>query len=121
MYKLLIEEAGIQTVTTVGATGGYYDETKIVWDERKHGKLLSVTFGGLTRQGSKDSYSLTVDGTKKATHDSALLVRQTQQANIETTRAERKTKLSTALLDFNTLTEINKLALVKDLLEEVLG
>lgn len=63
MYKLLVDNPqGIQEIIEVGEGGGYYDQTKVLWDERVDGRLPDITPGGLVRQGDE----LVVDRDKQA-------------------------------------------------------
>lgn len=53
MAKLLIENpAGVQQIVEVGETGYYYDESKVMWDERVDGVLPSgIVLGKMKREG----------------------------------------------------------------------
>jgi hypothetical protein len=69
MKKLLVNSpSGAQEIIVVSAGGGYFDESRVVWDERKDGPLPSITLGGMKRTGN----SLEFDQTVKDSHDSAV-------------------------------------------------
>ena len=52
MPKLLINSpSGEQKLIEIGATGGYYDTTKVLWDESRDGDMPDVTLGKMTRSG----------------------------------------------------------------------
>lgn len=52
-YKLLVQtDDSTQEIINVEETGSYYDETKILWDERIDGELPSVTLGAMKRIGN---------------------------------------------------------------------
>jgi hypothetical protein len=57
MIKLIVNDIdGIQRVIEVEESGKYFDETFVVWDERKDGKLTDeqlALVGGLTKQDGK--------------------------------------------------------------------
>ena len=58
MFKLLVESPdGNQQVVEVTETGGYFDKSRILWDERIDGELPPVTLGAMKRIGD----SLIVD------------------------------------------------------------
>lgn len=57
-YKLLVQtDDANQEIICVEETGSYYDETKILWDEREDGELPDVKLGAMKRIGD----SLIVD------------------------------------------------------------
>lgn len=46
MYKLLINSAsGEQVIEYVDSTGSYYDQSRVLWDERIRGDMPSVALG----------------------------------------------------------------------------
>jgi len=50
--KLLVETpTGQQEVIYVGKGGSYFDESRVLWDERKDGPLPDITLGGMVRNG----------------------------------------------------------------------
>ena len=52
MYKLLVNApSGLQELIEVGEGGSYFDDTLVIWDERKDGPLPEVTVGGMVREG----------------------------------------------------------------------
>jgi len=56
MIKLIVNApTGVQELIEIDASGSYFDESLVVWDERKHGKLSAeqiTQVGGLVRSGS---------------------------------------------------------------------
>ena len=51
IFKLFIEDDGIQKIIEVDTTGGYYDPSKVIWDERRQGPFPPENIpqvGGLT-------------------------------------------------------------------------
>ena len=54
MSKLLVNTpTGLQELIEVGEGGGYFDASRVLWDERIDGVLPSITVGGMVRQGSQ--------------------------------------------------------------------
>jgi hypothetical protein len=54
MSKLLINTpSNLQELIEVGDGGGYFDASRVLWDERIDGNLPSITVGGMVRQGSQ--------------------------------------------------------------------
>lgn len=54
MSKLLINTpSGLQELIEIGEGGGYFDASRVLWDERTDGVLPSITVGGMVRQGSQ--------------------------------------------------------------------
>ena len=54
MIKILVNNPqGIQEIIEVGEGGGYFDASRVLWDERIDGVLPSITVGGMVRQGSQ--------------------------------------------------------------------
>lgn len=52
MVKLLVNTpAGAQEVIEVTATGSYFDDDRVLWDERRDGPLPEITLGGMVRVG----------------------------------------------------------------------
>ena len=90
MIKLLIEDYGYQFIAEVGMTGGYYDPSKIIWDERTHGTLVAPTLGGLERQDTCGNYSLIVNSIKKTIHDNVLQTINNDKAILEYKKNRRK-------------------------------
>ena len=53
MPKLLINSpSGEQKLIEIGATGGYYDTTKVLWDESRDGDMPDITLGKMERSGN---------------------------------------------------------------------
>ena len=53
MPKLLINSPnGEQKLIEIGATGGYYDTTKVLWDESRDGDMPDITLGKMERSGN---------------------------------------------------------------------
>lgn len=66
--KLLVDApSGVQELIEVGPGGGYFDETRVVWDERKDGPLPEVTVGGMKREGKE----LAFDPERLTVHEEA--------------------------------------------------
>ena len=54
MPKLLVNQpSGKQEVIEITATGGYFDISRVVWDERTDGSLPAVTLGKMQRNGDQ--------------------------------------------------------------------
>jgi hypothetical protein len=54
MSKLLINTpSGLQELIEVGEGGGYFDISRVLWDERIDGAIPDVTVGGMIRQGNQ--------------------------------------------------------------------
>jgi hypothetical protein len=52
--KLLVNTpTGLQELIDIGEGGGYFDASRVLWDERIDGVLPSITVGGMVRQGSQ--------------------------------------------------------------------
>lgn len=52
MAKLLVNApTGEQQIIEVGVGGGYYDASRVLWDERVDGPLPEVQLGGMVRVG----------------------------------------------------------------------
>lgn len=52
IYKLLVNApSGEQKIETVTETGAYFDQNRIVWDERKDGNIPDITIGKTVRNG----------------------------------------------------------------------
>lgn len=58
MKKLLVNApSGAQQIIEVGEGGGYFDNSRVVWDERTDGPLPEITLGGMVRSGGSLSFS----------------------------------------------------------------
>lgn len=56
--KLLVNApTGEQQLIEIGDGGGYFDESRVLWDERTDGPLPSITLGGMVRTGVNLAYS----------------------------------------------------------------
>lgn len=67
--KILVDApSGVQELIEVGPGGGYFDESRIVWDERKDGKIPAITVGGMKREGKR----LVFDAALLASHEAAI-------------------------------------------------
>lgn len=54
MSTLLVNSpTGTQELVEVGAGGGYFDTTRVLWDERVDGTLPAITLGGMVRVGGE--------------------------------------------------------------------
>lgn len=52
MYKLLVNTPQeTQEIIEVGEGGGYFDASRVLWDERQDGALPEITVGGMKRVG----------------------------------------------------------------------
>lgn len=71
--KLLVNApTGFQEVIEVNESGSYFDESRVLWDERDDGELPPITLGGMFRSGD----SLVFDQAQKDSYDAASLVKQ---------------------------------------------
>ena len=58
--KLLVNApTGEQQLIEIGEGGGYFDTSRVLWDERTERTMPSITLGGMVRSGSNLSYSQT--------------------------------------------------------------
>ena len=58
MNKLLINTpTGRQEIIEVSDGGGYFDATRVIWDERTDGAMPAITLGGMVRAGGLLTYS----------------------------------------------------------------
>ena len=51
MRLLVNAPYGTQELIEIGEGGGYFDQSRVVWDERVDGDLPSITLGGMKRVG----------------------------------------------------------------------
>lgn len=51
MRILVNAPSGEQQLIDLGPGGKYFDESRVLWDERKDGPLPEVTVGGMVRDG----------------------------------------------------------------------
>lgn len=67
--KLLVNApSGAQELITIGEGGKYFDEARVLWDERTDGPLPSITLGGMVRNGA----TLTFDQARLDAHAAVL-------------------------------------------------
>ena len=86
MFKLLVNTpSGEQQIIKVKETGGYFDDSCVIWDERKDGSLPNVTVGGLLRVAD----NLVFDQARQDTHNTAILPLMSAEV-----RTERDAKLA---------------------------
>lgn len=72
MPKLLVNAPdGAQEIIEVGEGGGYFDSSRVLWDERIDGAMPAVTLGSMRREGD----SLIIDATLQTAHDAAMSIR----------------------------------------------
>lgn len=107
MIKLLIDNPqGIQEIIEVDDGGGYFDSSRIIYDERIHGPMdefaIRAHLGSWSRDGQK---RFVHDPAKKVTHDNAVDIFTSSQASQETKRSNRKNILK-AVRSANTLAEV---------------
>lgn len=58
MTKLLVNTpVGKQEVIQVCEGGGYFDPSRVLWDEREDGPLPQITLGGMVRDSGKLVFS----------------------------------------------------------------
>lgn len=68
MFKLLVNApSGKQEIVEVSESGGYFDASRVLWDEREDGPLPDITIGGMVRSGD----SLTFDQARMDEHVAA--------------------------------------------------
>lgn len=61
MKKLLVNApSGRQEIIEVGKGGGYFDASRVLWDERIDGTLPSITLGGMVRTGNALEFNQSV-------------------------------------------------------------
>lgn len=54
MVKLLVNSpSGEQILAEVDATGSYYDQSRVIWDERTDGAMPEITLGKMQRVGNE--------------------------------------------------------------------
>ena len=93
MSKLLVNApSGDQQLIQVGPGSGYFDESRVIWDERADGPLPEITLGGMVRSGS----SLVFDQDRMDEHTEATRPPVPQSV---TRRQARQALLLAGLLD----------------------
>ena len=86
MFKLLVNTpSGEQQIIKVKETGGYFEASRVIWDERRDGPLPNVTVGGLLRVAD----NLVFDQARQDTHNTAILPLMSAEV-----RTERDAKLT---------------------------
>lgn len=51
MSLLVNTPTGQQEIIEIGEGGGYFDPSRVLWDEREDGPLPEITLGGMVREG----------------------------------------------------------------------
>lgn len=92
-YKLLIDDVdGIQRTVEITKTGGYFDPSKVLWDERVD-ETLSITdlskVGGYSRVGD----ALVYDQVKFDENQAKIMQKQTDLADKAAKKEQGKLKL----------------------------
>jgi hypothetical protein len=141
MAKLLVNNPqGEQEVIEVGQGGGYFDESLVLWDERKHGELVidPASIGGfeaqdvaepvLNEDGSpvldEQGQSVTKLVHKLVVNQGLLVAAQARKQAAEqaeaaqaAAKAQRLTRLKGPMNDVNTINEVKQL--IQDLVAEL--
>ena len=95
MSKLLVNApSGAQEIIEVGEGGGYFDQARVLWDEREDGPLPEITLGGMIRQDG----ALEFDQARMGEHEAALNPPPAVPAAV-TMRQARLALLGAGLLD----------------------
>jgi hypothetical protein len=93
MTKLLVNApTGQQEIIEIGEGGGYFDSTRVLWDERDDGPLPSITPNSMKRVGNElvvDSDLLAKELANQAAWDAGANDRKSTEV-----RAERNAKLT---------------------------
>lgn len=67
--RLLVDTpTSAQELIEVGLGGGYFDASRVLWDEREHGPIPNITLGGMVRVGE----ALVYDANRMAQHVAAI-------------------------------------------------
>jgi hypothetical protein len=83
MKKLLVNTPkGTQEIVEIGEGGGYFDQSRVLWDERIDGDLPEITLGGMVRSDS----SLVFDQPRMDEHTSASKSHIPQQVTMRQAR-----------------------------------
>ena len=89
MKKLLVNTpSGAQEIITVGEGGGYFDEARVLWDERVDGVLPEIIIGAMKRVGDVLIYDAALD---------AETVAANQARQVSAAREAAKTTRATAV------------------------
>ncbi len=87
MPKLLINPpSGAQEIVEVDASGGYFDTTRVLWDERTDGPILTITLGGMKRVGNVLEYDASLYAIYSESYLTAHKIRKRQVINAEANR-----------------------------------
>lgn len=98
MFKLLVNSPnGYQEIVGVTATGSYFDNARVIWDERTDGTLPAITLGGMVRQDDL----LVFDQDTKDAHDAAIAAMQT--------RVDRHQELDAGIAGDSTLSSLKQM------------
>lgn len=96
--KLLVNApSGKQEVIEVGEGGGYFDPSRVLWDEREDGPLPEITLGGMVRNGGALEFSQ--DRMDEHTEASGPTRAQRKQARAEAVAAIKVTTTSGKTFD----------------------
>jgi hypothetical protein len=91
MIKLLVNTpTGCQEVIEVGNGGGYFDPSRVLWDERVDGPLPEITLGGMVRNGAALEFSQA----RMAEHTAASVVDARGALLSEISKIERDSMLN---------------------------
>lgn len=68
--KILVNApSGEQQVIELGDGGGYFDPSRVLWDEREDGPMPEITLGGMVREGG----ALAFDAARAAASDAGVI------------------------------------------------
>jgi hypothetical protein len=80
--KILVNAPnGIQEIIEISESGGYFDPTLVLWDERVDGEMPSITIGAMKREGGNLVYDHLLDS-------AAILARNKVKAKADITALE---------------------------------
>ena len=85
-FKLLVDDIEEQRIIKVGISGSYFDESKVLWDERDDGNmppLEASKMGGYERDGNKLVF-------RKSKRDAGLLKKDTLENERKNIRLEAR-------------------------------
>ena len=57
MRLLVNAPSEVQELIHIGPGGGYFDESRVLWDERKDGPLPDITVGGMVKNKGRLEFS----------------------------------------------------------------
>jgi hypothetical protein len=96
MYKLLVNApTGAQEIVTVGEGGGYFDTSRVLWDERADGPLPDITLGGMVRNGQ----ALEFDQSRMDSHTAAIEPHVQEVSNAQAREALIRSGISISSVD----------------------